>query len=76
MKNQKRKAKKIKPVALARSNAPSAIQMAIDRAEKEFREEGRLPALKVQHNPFSGKSKVTLYDDCEDGMQQNKWEIP
>jgi hypothetical protein len=68
MKNKKAKATK-SPVA-------EAIRNALDVSEKRFHEKGQLEPLKVQYNPASGKSKLTLYDDCEDGMNSRYWKIP
>ena len=68
MKLTRKKAKK--------TSKANAIQTAIDRAEKEFHGAGKLERFGVQHNPASGKSKVTLYDDCEDGMNSSHWKIP
>jgi hypothetical protein len=59
----------------AKSSIPQAIRMAITRAERELQENGRLPRLIVQHNPFSDQSKITPYVDCEDGVQICVWSI-
>ena len=56
-------------------DSEAAIESAIDRAAKEFRERGELTRLIVLANPASGKFKVTPYDDCEDGMQSYHWHI-
>ena len=52
------------------------VRRAIDRAERKFREHGRLERFMVQENPANGHCKLTFFSDCEDGMYQYRWRVP
>ena len=52
-----------------------SVKTAIDRAEQVFIAHGKVPPYRVHKNLATGRLKITLAADGEDGMQALNWQI-